>query len=156
KPDQHIRRRAEDTHAGSSVAAAGTVLQPQHIGAIAATGNASVYTARPPRGAVISTGDELVPPGTPPEDGQNPDSNAPLVAATLTKLGANPTHQLRIRDSAASLEHTIAQLEHAVDAIILTGGASVGAHDISKYVLSSWQHDDPELAITFNTVNIRP
>src|SRR5699024_2538591 len=61
-----------------------------------------------------------------------------------------------IRDSAASLEHTIAQLEHAVDAIILTGGASVGAHDISKYVLSSWQHDDPELAITFNTVNIRP
>ncbi len=156
KPDQHIRRRAEDTHAGSIVAAAGTLLEPQHIGAIAATGNASVYTARRPRVAIISTGDELVPPGTPPEYGQIPDSNAPLVAATLTKLGANPTHQLRIRDSAVSLEHTIAQLEHAVDAIILTGGASVGAHDISKYVLSSWQHEDPQLAITFNTVNIRP
>ena len=156
KPDQHIRRRAEDTHAGSIVAAAGTVLEPQHIGAIAATGNGSVYTARRPRVAVISTGDELVPPGSPPDYGQIPDSNAPLVAATLTKLGANPTHQLRIRDSAASLEHTISQLEHSVDAIILTGGASVGAHDISKYVLSSWQHEDPEQAITFNTVNIRP
>src|SRR5699024_9262601 len=156
KPDQHIRRRAEDTHAGSIVAAAGTVLEPQHIGAIAATGNASVYTARRPRVAVISTGDELVPPGTPPEYGQIPDSNAPLVAATLTKLGANPTHQLRIRDSAASLEHTIAQLEHTVDAIILTGGASVGAHDISNYVLSAWEHEQPQAAIQFTTVNIRP
>src|SRR5699024_7371031 len=156
KPDQHIRRRAEDTHAGSIVAAAGTVLEPQHIGAIAATGNASVYTARRPRVAIISPGDELVPPATPAVDGQLPACHAPLVAATLTKLGANPTHRLRHRDSAASLEHTIAELGHAVDAIILTGGASVGAHDISKYVLSSWQHDDPELAITFNTVNIRP
>lgn len=156
KPDQHIRRRAEDVHAGSIVAVAGTVLGPQHIGAIAATGTATVYTARPPKVAIISTGDELISPGTPPEYGQIPDSNAPLVAATLTKLGAEPTHQLRIRDSAASLEHTIAQLEHAVDAIILTGGASVGAHDISKYVLSAWQHDDPEVAIRFNTVNIRP
>lgn len=156
KPDQHIRRRAEDTHAGTIVAAAGTLLEPQHIGAIAATGNATVYTARRPRVAVISTGDELVPPGTPLDYGQIPDSNAPLVAATLTRLGAEPTHQLRIRDSEASLEHTIAQLEHAVDAIILTGGASVGAHDISQYVLSSWQHEDPTAAITFNTVNIRP
>lgn len=155
-PDQHIRRRAADVHSGSIVAVAGTVLEPQHIGAIAATGTATVYTARKPKVAIISTGDELIGPGTPPEYGQIPDSNAPLVAATLTKLGADPTHQLRIRDSAASLEHTIAQLEHTVDAIILTGGASVGAHDISKYVLSTWQHEDPELAIQFNTVNIRP
>lgn len=156
KPDQNIRRRAEDVHAGSIVAVAGTVLAPQHIGAIAAAGTSTVYTARRPKVAIISTGDELIAPGTPPDYGQIPDSNAPLVAATLTKLGAEPTHQLRIRDSAASLEHTIAQLEHEVDAIILTGGASVGAHDISKYVLTTWQHEDPELAITFNTVNIRP
>ena len=60
--------------------------------------------------AIISTGDELIAPGTPPEYGQIPDSNAPLIAATLRQLGAEPTHQLRIRDSAASLEHTIAQL----------------------------------------------
>lgn len=156
KPDQNIRRRAEDVHAGSIVAVAGTVLEPQHIGAIAAAGTSTVYTARRPKVAIISTGDELTAPGTPPDYGQIPDSNAPLVAATLTKLGAEPTHQLRIRDSAASLEHTIAQLEHEVDAIILTGGASVGAHDISKYVLTTWQHEDPELAITFNSVNIRP
>src|SRR5699024_5184183 len=66
------------------------------------------------------------------------------------------THQLRIRDSAASLEHTIAQLEHTVDAMILTGGASVGAHDISNYVLTAWQHKDPASAITFHEVDIRP
>lgn len=156
KTDQHIRRRAEDTHAGALVAAAGTVLGPNHIGAIAATGTATVFTARQPSVAIISTGDELVAPGTPPDYGQIPDSNAPLVAATLTKLGAKPAQQLRIRDSQASLEHTIAQLEHTVDAIILTGGASVGAHDISNYVLSAWQHEDPTQAIIFDTVNIRP
>src|SRR5699024_11220814 len=76
------------------------VLGPQHIGAIAATGVDTVFTARRPRVAIISTGDELIAPGTPPEYGQIPDSNAPLIAATLRQLGAEPTHQLRIRDSA--------------------------------------------------------
>ena len=155
-PDKNIRRRAEDTLAGAIVAVAGTVLGPQHVGAIAATGVDTVFTARRPRVAIISTGDELIAPGTPPEYGQIPDSNAPLIAATLRQLGAEPTHQLRIRDSAASLEHTIAQLEHTVDAMILTGGASVGAHDISNYVLSAWQHEDPANAITFHEVDIRP
>jgi molybdopterin molybdotransferase len=154
--DQHIRRRAEDTRAGEIVAAAGTVLHPNHIGAIAAAGTDTVFIARQPKVAVISTGNELVAPGTPLEHGQIPDSNAPLVAATLRRMGAEPTHQIRVRDSEASLEHTIAQLEHTVDAIVLTGGASVGAHDISNYVLSAWQHEDPELAITFTNVNIRP
>src|SRR5690625_3064390 len=154
--NRHIRRRAEDTRAGALVAAAGTFLRPNHIGAIAATGTATVFTARQPKVAIISTGDELVAPGTPLEHGQIPDSNAPLVAATLRNLGAEPTHQVRVRDSAESLEHTIAQLEHTVDAIILTGGASVGAHDISNYVLSAWQHEDPDQAITFTNVNIRP
>src|SRR5699024_5449802 len=60
------------------------------------------------------------------------------------------------RESVASLEHTIAQLEHTVDAMILTGGASVGAHDISNYVLSAWQHEDPAKAITFHEINMRP
>ena len=156
KPGLNIRRRAEDTHSGEIVAAAGTWLRPNHIGAIAAAGTDTVYIARRLKVAVISTGNELVAPGTPLEHGQIPDSNAPLVAATLRNLGAEPTHQVRVRDSAESLEHTIAQLEHTVDAIILTGGASVGAHDISNYVLSAWQHEDPDQAITFTNVNIRP
>ncbi len=154
--NKNIRRRAEDTRAGEIVAAAGTFLQPNHIGAIAAAGTDTVFTASPPKVAVISTGNELVAPGTPLEHGQIPDSNAPLVAATLHHVGAETTHQVRVRDSADSLEHTIAQLEHAVDAIILTGGASVGAHDISNYVLSAWQHEDPQQTITFTNVNIRP
>lgn len=152
----NIRRRAEDTRAGEIVAPAGTWLRPNHIGAIAAAGADTVFIARKPKVAVVSTGNELVAPGTPLEHGQIPDSNAPLIAATLRKRGAEPTHQVRVRDSAESLEHTIAQLEHSVDAIILTGGASVGAHDISNYVLSAWQHEDPELAINFTNVNIRP
>ncbi len=156
EPGLNIRRRAGDTRAGEIVAAAGTWLRPNHIGAIAAAGTDTVYTARRLKVAVISTGNELVAPGTPLEYGQIPDSNAPLVAATLRNLGAEPTHQVRVRDSADSLEHTIAQLEYSVDAIILTGGASVGAHDISKYVLSAWQHEDPEQAITFHNVDIRP
>lgn len=154
--DMNIRRRGEDTRAGDLVAAAGTWLQPNHIGALAAAGVDTVFTARKPKVAVVSTGDELVSPGTPLGYGQIPDSNAPLVAATLRNIGAEPTHQVRVRDSAASLEHTIAQLEHSVDAIVLTGGASVGAHDISNYVLSAWQHDDPSQAIRFTTVNMRP
>lgn len=154
--NRHIRRRAEDTRAGALVAAAGTFLRPNHIGAIAATGTATVFTARQPKVAIISTGDELVSPGTPLEHGQIPDSNAPLVAATVRNMGAIPVHQVRVRDSAASLEHTIAQLEHSVDAIVLTGGASVGAHDISNYVLSAWQHENPAAAISFTNVNIRP
>lgn len=156
EPHQNIRRRAEDTTAGEIIVAAGTLLKPNHIGAIAATGHATVFTARKPRVAVISTGNELVAPGTPLQHGQIPDSNAPLVAATLEKWGAHVTHQLRVRDSQDSLEHTIAQLEHTVDAMILTGGASVGAHDISNYILSAWEHEQPESSIQFTSVNIRP
>src|SRR5699024_11480122 len=66
-PDKNIRRRAEDTLAGAIVAVAGTVLGPQQIGAIAATGVDTVFTARRPRVAIISTGDELIASGSPRE-----------------------------------------------------------------------------------------
>src|SRR5699024_12641647 len=80
-PDKNIRRRAEDTLAGAIVAVAGTVVTPQHIGAIAATGVGTGCTARRPRVAVISPGDELIAPGAPPGCGQIPGSNGTVIAA---------------------------------------------------------------------------
>src|SRR5699024_12762533 len=78
KPDQHIRHRAEDVHAGSIVAVAGTVLAPQHIGAIAAAGTSTVYTARGPQVAILSTGEAPRPPRTQPHCGPMPAVTAAL------------------------------------------------------------------------------
>jgi molybdenum cofactor synthesis domain-containing protein len=128
----HVRHPGSDVRAGAHLLDAGRACDAAAIALLAATGNASVSVHRRPRVAVISTGDELVPPGEPLGPGQIHDSNSFTLAAQAAEAGAEVRRLGIARDT---LDDLLALLREAVawaDVVILSGGVSVGAHDHVK------------------------
>jgi molybdenum cofactor synthesis domain-containing protein len=136
RPGAHLRRAGDDAAAGDIVITAGSVLWPARIAAAASAGSASVRVHPAPRVAVISTGSELVPPGQPLRRGQIPDSNSFLLAAAVADAGGVPTRIGAVPDDADALLNLLSAIAPTVDAIVLSGGVSVGAFDVVKEVLA--------------------
>ena len=135
-PGRHIRRSGEDVRAGQAVAMSGQPLTPHRVAALAAAGIARVSVRRIPRVVVVATGSELVAPGHQVARGQIPDSNGTLLAALVQATGAQVAHRARVSDDPAELRAVLAQTADDSDAVIVTGGASVGAHDVARLVLA--------------------
>ncbi|WP_285727196.1 gephyrin-like molybdotransferase Glp [Psychromicrobium xiongbiense] len=148
-PGAHIRRQGEDAPAGTVTVPAGIELGPWQLSSVASAGHDQLWVHRSPRVAVISTGSELVPPAATPRRGQIPESNSVLLSAALAGAGAGAdvVDVSWVPDDEAALRAHLATL--AVDAVILSGGASVGAFDVVKAVLSS-------LGILFDRVAMQP
>ena len=87
RPGDHIRPAGGDLNVGDRAFPAGSVLGPAHLGIVASLGQPTVTVVRRPRVAVISTGDELVPPGEPLAVGQIRDSNRPMLMALVAQAG---------------------------------------------------------------------
>ncbi len=133
---QHVREAGEDVEAGTVVLRAGTLLGPGQIALLAASGVARVRVAPRPRVVVLSTGDELVEVGRQPGFGQIVDSNSVMLTAAVTAVGATPYRVGGVRDDARELMETLEGQLVRADAIITTGGVSMGAFDTVKEVLS--------------------
>ncbi|MFB9070051.1 gephyrin-like molybdotransferase Glp [Citricoccus parietis] len=133
---RHLRRRGEDVRAGELVSPAGRPLTPHRLSALAAAGIAEVRVRRRPRVVVVSTGSELVAPGESVRRGQIPDSNSLLLASLVEAGGGLVVHRGRVSDDPAELQTVLQSTQGASDAVILTGGASVGAHDVARLVLA--------------------
>ncbi len=144
RPAAHIRRAGEDVAAGETVLVAGTLLGPAQVAAAASVGRAALVVHRRPRVLVLSTGSELVPPGSPLRRGQIPDSNSYALAAAVRAVGGEPVRVGAVPDDAAALR---AVLEHwdrpdddgepRVDLVVTSGGVSMGAYDVVKELLAS-------------------
>ena len=128
----HIRLPGSDVHAGSPLLGEGRACDAAAIALLAATGHASVSVHRRPRVAVISTGDELIPPGLPLGPGQIHDSNSLTIAAQATEAGAEVRRFGIARDSLAELLALLREAVAWADVVVLSGGVSVGAHDHVK------------------------
>lgn len=102
-PGIHIRTIGEDVHRGDVVLPAGTVIGAAQIGVAAALGYADLPVRRPLRVLVLSTGTELVAPGRPLAPGQIYESNAPMLAAAFTAIGAWATIEHFVVDEVAAL-----------------------------------------------------
>jgi molybdopterin molybdotransferase len=146
----HVRRAGEDAVAGDLVVAAGTLLGPAHVSALASVSAATVRVHRRPRVAVVSTGDELVPPGTPLGRGQIPDSNSWLLAAAVREAGGEPVRLGPVGDDPVALRELLDELDGSVDAVVTSGGVSVGAFDVVKAAL----RDEP--GVEFVPVAVQP
>lgn len=132
-----VRRAGSDVAAGSLVFTAGTVLTPAHIGVLAALGITAPPVRRRPRVAVLSTGDEVAPPESetlPP--GRIRDANRPLLRALLAECGAEVVDLGIVGDDPERLTAAVGGAAEACDAVLTSGGVSVGDHDLVKHVLS--------------------
>ena len=131
-----VRHAGEDVGAGDLVMRAGTRLGPRQIALIAAVGVGQVQVTPKPRVVVISTGDELIEAGTRPGFGQVVDSNGLMLTAAVRALDCIPFRVGCVRDDARTFLSTIESQLLRADAVITTGGVSMGAYDTVKEVLS--------------------
>lgn len=134
-PDENVRHRGEDIAAGDLILAQGKHLGPVEIGLLASLGINSVGVFRRLRVAVLSTGDELTPPGQPLAPGQIYDSNRYSIIAMLQRLGAEIIDIGLIHDDATAISNALSSAAAQADAVISSGGVSVGDADFVKDVL---------------------
>lgn len=147
-PGRHIRGIGEDVAAGDLVVAAGQLIGPAQIAALAAH-NVTTVSAHPrPRVAVLSTGDELVELGATPGAAQLIDSNGPGLAAATAAAGAEVVRQTHVGDDPARFRTVLDGLPD-VELVVTSGGVSMGAYDVVKAALA-------ERGIRFDNVAMQP
>ncbi len=147
---QNTRRAGEDLMHGAVALAAGKRIGPAELGLIASLGIAEVDVKRRLRVAFFSTGDELSSIGNPLAPGQIYDSNRYTLHGLLTRLGAEIIDMGVVPDQPAALEATLAQAAQVADAIITTGGVSVGEADFIREILAKLGQ------VKFWKLNIKP
>jgi len=132
----HVRRPGGDLEAGEVAFAAGTVLGPAHVGVLASIGAATVRVYRRVRVGVLSTGDELVPiDGGALAPGQIRDSNRPMLVALARDAGAEVVDLGLARDDEDYIVGVLEQAFATCDAVLTSGGVSVGDYDYVKAAL---------------------
>ncbi|HET7529777.1 MAG TPA: gephyrin-like molybdotransferase Glp [Mycobacteriales bacterium] len=132
EPGRHVRRAGEELPTGSAVLGPGTHLGATQIGLLAAVGRDRVLARPRPRVVVLSTGSELVDPGTPLSTGQIPDSNSTLLTAAAREVGAIAFRVGIVPDDPRVLLDTLEDQLIRADMVITSGGVSVGAYDVVK------------------------
>lgn len=131
QPGQNISFAGSDVARGQTLLHRGTLIGAREIGMLAAVGCASARVWRKPRVAVLSTGDELVQPGQPLAPARIYDSNGPIVAAALEENGCEAVRLGAFPDNQALLGAAIRTAFEACDAVVLSGGTSKGAGDLT-------------------------
>jgi molybdopterin molybdotransferase len=128
RPGQNVREAGEEVTLGQAVISAGVVLDPARLGLLAALGIDQVEVHRRPRVGILSTGDELAPPGRPLRPGQVYDANGALLEALVSDAGANPVALGIAADHAAAIVTHLAAAG-TVDILVTSGGISAGDYD---------------------------
>jgi molybdopterin molybdotransferase len=146
---QNIGRRGADIRSGQTVLVSGVVLNPSRLGAVAALGLAEVDVYARPRVAILSTGDEIVEPGTPLAPGHIYDINRFTLAAVVAQHGGEP---VPVRAAVDTLD----DLGRAVDAclgedvLVFSGGSSVGERDLILDILRA------KGEVLFHGISVKP
>jgi len=120
-----------DISAGETVVRSGTVLTSRETGVLAAVGIAEVKVFRRPRVAIISTGNELIAPGEPMRPARIYDSNSRIIADAVREAGGEPIASSIVPDQLEALRAALAAAVQTADVVLLSGGTSKGAGDIS-------------------------
>jgi molybdopterin molybdotransferase len=150
KAGSNVRQRGEDIRLGNVVIPEGSLLRPQEIGMLSAMGRTSVRVCRQARVAILSTGDELLEPGSTPVPGKIINSNSYSLAAQVLDAGGIPILLGIARDT---LEATCKKIKEGLNAdlLVISGGASVGDCDFVKPAIEQLGG-----SVTFWKVDMKP
>jgi putative molybdopterin biosynthesis protein len=135
-PGQFVSYAGSDIARGEVVLRRRSAISSREIGMLAACGIQSVEVIRRPKVAVLSTGDELVAPGGVLGPGRVFDSNGAIIAAAVTEAGGEPAAFGAFPDDEAALERAVRGALAACDLVVLSGGTSKGAGDLSHRIIS--------------------
>jgi putative molybdopterin biosynthesis protein len=135
-PGQFISYAGSDIARGEALLRAGNVIGSREIGMLAACGVAQVSVARRPRVAVISTGDELVQPGQKLRPAAIYDTNGAIVTAAISENGGEAAFLGAIADDEEQLESAMRTALETSDMLVLSGGTSKGAGDVSHRIIA--------------------
>ncbi len=152
-PEQHqfIHPRGSDHLAGAHLLNPGKRIAPVDIAVVTSAGLTSIEVSAMPRVSIVSTGNELVPAGVSIEEHQVRLSNGPAIAAMLASHGYTDCHQDHIVDERDVLKERLADHIEASDALILSGGVSMGKADFVPEVLA-----ELGVAVLFHKIRQRP
>ncbi|MCK1328289.1 molybdopterin biosynthesis protein [Bradyrhizobium sp. CW9] len=134
-PGQFISYAGSDIARGEALLRAGTIVGSREVGMLAACGLAEVSVVRKPRVAVISTGDELVQPGEVLAPAAIYDTNGAIVTAAIDENGGEAVFLGAIPDDEAQLEAAMRRALADADMLVLSGGTSKGAGDLSHRII---------------------
>lgn len=135
-PGQFISYAGSDIARGETLLRKGARISSREIGMLAASGLAHVDVVRRPRVAVISTGDELVPPGEPLKPAGIYDSNGAIIAAAVREAGGAAVPFGAVPDDKAALDKAVREALASCDMVVLSAGTSKGAGDLSHAVMA--------------------
>lgn len=150
RPGDNRRLAGEDLKAGSAALMKGKIIRPADLGLLASLGVAEVPVQRRLRVAFFSTGDELRSIGQPLDEGCVYDSNRYTIYGMLQRLGCDIIDMGVVRDDPAALEAALREACENADAIITSGGVSVGAADYTKQIMARLGD------VTFWKIGMRP
>ena len=135
-PGSGVSFAGTDITAGETVLRQGQYLTSRDTGVLAAIGVARVDVWRRPIVAILSTGDEIIAPGQPMEPAKVYDSNAQILSDAVRELGGEPVRLGIVADDEAMLRDRLTQAIASADVVLLSGGTSKGAGDISYRVVA--------------------
>ena len=136
-PGMNLIFRGDDVYPGKVILQKGRALSSADIGALAAIGRVQIPVVKKLTVGVISTGDELVPPEALPGPGQVRDVNSPMLEAMLTAFGCAVINYGIVIDDEALLSETVKRALWECDAVLLSGGSSVGVKDAACRIIES-------------------
>ena len=151
KQNQFIHPQGSDHKKEKEVLCTGEIISPMDIAIIASCGREEVTVAKQPVVSIISTGNELVPPGQPIEDHQVRLSNGPALVAMLQGQGFNRSEHEHLVDEPQALEHSLGAHLKRSDVLILSGGVSMGKADYVPQVLANLG-----VEVVFHKISQRP
>jgi len=151
-PWENILRVGEDITKGTLIFSPGRRLRAHDLGALTGVGITHVPVYRRPLVALISTGDEIVPPDQAPKPGQIRNVNQYSLRAMITAAGGGPLDLGVVRDDRPAFEKAMAQALKKADVVMISGGSSVGTKDMTVEVICAF----PRSEVFFHGISIAP
>lgn len=150
-PGEHVIQKGEDMCAGEDMLPAGARLRAQDVAVLASAGITEASVFKRPTVAIISTGDEIVPPTEPVvKPGIIRDSNSYHLAALISSLGAEPVKRGIMPDELAPISRAVGKSVDENDLVLITGGSSVGTRDMTERAIEA--HGE----VLFHQVKLKP